>query len=71
VSTQSDEPVEVPEADRLEQQTPLEQEPVDPEATTSEPTTTDEIEANEADLLEQRAAVSGDEDYPRGEQEEE
>lgn len=70
MSTQSDEPIEVPEADRLEQLTPIEEEPVDPEATASEPTTTDDIEANEADVLEQRASVSEDEDYPHGAEEE-
>ncbi len=30
--------------------------------------TTDEVEANEADVLEQMAAVSEDEDYPRSEE---
>lgn len=70
MTTQSDEPAgEVPEADRLEQLTPLEEEPADPEATTSERMTTDEFEANEADLLEQRAIVTEDEDYPHGENE--
>lgn len=62
---------EVSEADRLEQLTPLDEEPTDPEAVVDadKPTTTDEFEANEADLLEQRAVVSEDEDYPHGEEE--
>lgn len=69
MSTQSDEPAEVPEADRIEQLTAIDEEPADPEVPTTPRTTTDELEANEADVLEQMAAVSEDEDYPHGEEE--
>jgi hypothetical protein len=70
VSTQSnDQAGEVPEADRLEQLASLDEEPRDPETTTTaERESTDESEANEADLLEQMAVVNGDEDYPHGEE---
>lgn len=67
----NDRDAEVPEEDRLEQLTPVEQEPGDPEATTTaERASTEESDANEADLLEQMAEVSGDEDYPHGPEEE-
>lgn len=69
MSTHSNDPVgEVPEADRLEQLTPVDEEPADPEAPATARTTTDEVEANEADVLEQMAVVSDDEDYPHGEE---
>jgi hypothetical protein len=70
VSTQSnDQAGEVPEADRLEQLAPVEEEPRDPETTTTaERASTEESEADEADLLEQMAVVNGEEDYPHGEE---
>ena len=70
MSTQSnDQAGEVPEADRLEQLASLDEEPRDPETTTTaERESTDGSEANEADLLEQMAVVNGDEDYPHGEE---
>lgn len=70
MSTHSNDPIgEVPEADRLEQLAVVDEEPADPEATTTaERASTDESEANEADLLEQMAVVNGDEDYPHGEE---
>lgn len=72
MSTSSNDPIgEVPEEDRLEQLTPVEEEPRDPEATTTaERASTEESDANEADLLEQMAEVSEDEDYPHGAEEE-
>lgn len=66
MSTHSNDPTaDVPEEDRLEQLTPVEQESGDPEATTTaERASTDESVADEGDLLEQMAEVNGEEEYP-------
>ncbi len=72
MSTQSSDPAEqVPEADLVEQQMPVDEETADPEEATTvvpQPAVSDEFEADEADVLEQRAIVSEDEDYPRAEE---
>lgn len=52
------------EADRLEQQEEVAEEPIDGEE--DQPLQTATREANEADVVEQAQAVYGDDDYPRG-----
>lgn len=52
------------DADRLEQQEVVSDEPVDEEP--DQPLRTATREANEADVVEQAQAVYGDDDYPRG-----
>lgn len=52
------------DADRLEQQAEVSDESVDDEP--NQPLQTATREANEADVVEQTQAVSGEDDYPRG-----
>ena len=59
---------DVPEADALEQHTPLTPAAEAPEAAARGGDSTADTLANEADVLEQRTDVDGDdEDYPHGE----
>jgi hypothetical protein len=58
-SSETTEYTELPEADRIEQEMPAEDEPADDEVT-SVP-----LEVEPADVLEQSRVVPGDEDYPR------
>ncbi|MCZ1071728.1 hypothetical protein [Rhodococcus sp. A5(2022)] len=58
-SSEATEFTELPEADRIEQEMPAEDEPADDEVT-SVP-----LEVEPADALEQSRVVPGDEDYPR------
>lgn len=59
----SNEPFTANDADRLEQQTDIVEEP---DSGPDEPIGTVPREANEADVVEQGQTVSGDDDYPRG-----
>jgi hypothetical protein len=54
----------VPEADAAEQQVPLDPDEL-PDGDDDD-ATADLDRASEADVLEQRQSVTGDEDYPRG-----
>lgn len=64
MSTEENELFTANDADRLEQQAEVSEEPVGDEL--EEPMTTATREANEADVVEQARPVYGDEDYPRG-----
>jgi hypothetical protein len=55
----------VPEADAAEQQAPLDPDEL-PDDLPDDDGTADLDRASEADVLEQRQSVTGDEDYPHG-----
>jgi hypothetical protein len=61
--TEANEPFTANDADRLEQQEVVSEEPIEDE---DAPLGTSAREANEADVAEQARSVQGDDDYPRG-----
>ena len=56
----------VPEADAAEQQAPLDPDDQPEDLTGDDAGEADLDRASEADVLEQRQSVTGDEDYPHG-----